>query len=306
MTGLKIKVGTLNARSIRKLPKQKQLLDYFINSDLDVLNVQETWLDLQLEPTPEQSKLVRFMHSKPRDQRGEGVLTLIKREGMNIQPTLELLWTPWLMVTVIHKVGADLRNYKLVALNYYQPPCNHQQSLTHLKFVLACLKERHRTTCIIASGDFNMNPTQMKELELQTPLTLVEPTDWSQFISRTQRRGMSVADSVLDYHMTDMPSSRLEVLDCGLSSDHKLVVCVVEPSDSDLSIKDSKASSLKTHLGAKDAAEIMLNPSWPEEPYLEVAKTMGKCRTHKVFPDEAHTLIADRKKVMRNLDRMEA
>ena len=108
-----------------------------------------------------------------------------------------------------------------------------------------------------------MGPERMMELEKLTPLTLVEPADWGQFVSRTQRRGRSVADSVLDYHLTNMPSTNLEVVECGLDSDHKLVVCTVEPSDSDLSIKDSKASSLKSHLGAKEAVSIMLDPRWP-------------------------------------------
>ena len=43
-TEVTMKVGSLNVRSIRKLAKQKQLLEFFVNSDLDVLNIQETWM----------------------------------------------------------------------------------------------------------------------------------------------------------------------------------------------------------------------------------------------------------------------
>ena len=42
---------------------------------------------------------------------------------MNLQPMLELLWTPWLMVTQVHKVFRK-RVYKLTVVNFYRPSSN--------------------------------------------------------------------------------------------------------------------------------------------------------------------------------------
>ena len=42
-------------------------------------------------------------------------MTLVKKDKMNLQPMLELLWTPWLMVTQVHKVFRK-RVYKLTVV----------------------------------------------------------------------------------------------------------------------------------------------------------------------------------------------
>jgi hypothetical protein len=107
-------------RSIRKPQKQKQLLEYFVQSDLDILNVQETWLDTPFVLPAEYQKRVRVMHTQPKTSMGEGLLVLTRYKDMNIQGALELLWSSWLMVTVIHKaVGPDLK--KIVNVNFYRP-----------------------------------------------------------------------------------------------------------------------------------------------------------------------------------------
>ena len=103
---------------------------------------------------------------------------------MNMQPMLELLWTPWMMVTQIHKV-MNKRVHMVTVVNFYRPPNNRYQALTHLKFILASLKEKCKSQCVILSGDFNLNPTEMMDLEAQLPLRLEKPDDWSQFVSRT-------------------------------------------------------------------------------------------------------------------------
>ena len=50
-------------------------------------------------------------------------MTLVKKDKMNLQPMLELLWTPWLMVTQVHKVFRK-RVYKLTVVNFYRPSSN--------------------------------------------------------------------------------------------------------------------------------------------------------------------------------------
>ena len=194
-TDVTMKVGSLNVRSIRKPAKQKQLLEFFVNSDLDVLNIQETWMDAAFLIPEEYRKKVRIMHTLPKDSRGEGMMTMTKHKDMNIQSSMELLWAPWLMVTVIHKaiknihraVGAELR--KVVCVNFYRPPKERQNALNHLRFIISSIKERHKTNCIIVSGDFNLNPKQVEEFVKRTPLTMIEPQGWEGFTTRKQRKG---------------------------------------------------------------------------------------------------------------------
>jgi hypothetical protein len=69
----------------------------------------------------EYQKRVRVMHTHPKATMGEGMLVLTKHKDMNMQGALELLWSPWLMVTVIHKAdGPELR--KVINVNFYRPP----------------------------------------------------------------------------------------------------------------------------------------------------------------------------------------
>ena len=72
---------------------------------------------------------------------------MVRGLNMNIQPTLEQLWTPWIMCTVIHKMykdddGNDTAQ-KLVVVNFYRPPNNYVDSLRHLKFLITSLKVQH-------------------------------------------------------------------------------------------------------------------------------------------------------------------
>ena len=146
-----------------------------------------------------------------------------------------------------------------------------------------------------------MNPVQMEEFEQFTPLTLAKPVDWSQFISRTQRRGRSVADSVLDYHLTEMKCTNLKVEECGIDSDHKLVTCQVEPSHTQEGLEELNKDVIRKHLGSKGTIKIMMDSRWPIIPFIGIAKRMGLCKVHKICPDEAHTLVADYKKIARNM-----
>ena len=74
-----------------------------------MLNVQETWLDEAFQVPKEHEQKVRVLHSKPKDSKGQGVLTMTRFKKVNLQPTLELLWTLllqlseyWLMISIIH------------------------------------------------------------------------------------------------------------------------------------------------------------------------------------------------------------
>ena len=90
---------------------------------------------------------------------------------------------------------------------------------------------------------------------------------------------------MLDYHLTEMPCSRLEVEETTVKTDHKMVSCTVIMANYSVSIKEIMQKRIKAHLGADAAVEIMLNKDWPEKPYIDIASQMDKCRWTKLFPD---------------------
>ena len=100
-----------------------------------------------------------------------------------------------------------------------------------------------------------------------------------------------------------MKCSNLMVEECGISSDHKLVTCTVEPPISEGGHQDMDRDVLKTHLGSRGTIRVMMNPRWPMEPFIGIAKRMGLCKVHKICPDQAHTIVADYKLIARNMDR---
>ena len=82
---------------------------------------------------------------------------MVRKKNMNIQATLEQLWTPWIMSTVVHKMilddnGRDCAQ-KMVVVNFYRPPNDYVNSIQHLKFLLTSLKIQHQTSCILVQGD---------------------------------------------------------------------------------------------------------------------------------------------------------
>ena len=83
------------------------------------------------------------------------MLMLFKKKQMNVQPTLEAFWSSNIMMAVVHVADGDTVK-KIVVANYYRPPHCHYLSMSHLGMLLVSLKERHKSSCIIVSGDFNM------------------------------------------------------------------------------------------------------------------------------------------------------
>jgi hypothetical protein len=113
---------------------------------------------------------------------------------------------------------------------------------------------------------------------------------------------MATSSSVLDYHLTDMKHQELQVLTGTTMTDHKLVSIKVFPEKSAGKVEIIDQDRLAKHLGPEAAVEVMLNPNWPELPFIKVAKIMKMCKKQRTHPDQAHTLMQDFKKVKKILD----
>ena len=121
----------------------------------------------------EYERRIRITHTTPKTSMGEGMLVLTRYRGINLQGILELLWTPWMMITAIHKaVGGD-KMKKIICINFYRPPQQHHFPMVHLRFIISSIKEKHKSSCIIVCGDFNMRPEQVEEFATKTPLTVI-------------------------------------------------------------------------------------------------------------------------------------
>ena len=149
---------------------------------------------------------------------------LYKKASVNAQASLEQLWEPNLMTVVLHKKN-NSGPRKMVLTNYYGRPTAAKASLEFLKFTVNAIHEYHKTPVQILCGDFNLSWQQAKELE--TPLRL-KVLNEEQVITRTQVRGKGFRQSCLDYFLSDLPHSAMEITEPPIHTDHKLVTVSIE------------------------------------------------------------------------------
>ena len=90
-----------------------------------------------------------------------------------------------------------------------------------------------------------------------------------------------------------MESSDLTIETTPIQSDHKMVVCTVTPSKSNMKVVDVTNPKLISQIGAHRILEIMLDERWPREPFITVAQKINLCKQSKTYPDSAHTMVGN-------------
>ena len=117
-------MASWNVRGFRCPKKIKSVLDTFRESKYIVLNLQETWHTKESlqEVKAETTDWCHVIHSQSKEnkQRGEGVITLIKKEnGVNAQPILAAIHTKYMVATLMHLKHGHKNLQKVIVINYY-------------------------------------------------------------------------------------------------------------------------------------------------------------------------------------------
>ena len=103
-----IRIASWNVRGLRNLQKQQAVLRCFQEEDLDILCLQETWLNrascLEWEDNVRKEELWSFSTTqKSNDTKGEGVTVIVrKRHIVNVQVMLKQHWADNSVALLIH------------------------------------------------------------------------------------------------------------------------------------------------------------------------------------------------------------
>ena len=93
----KLKVTTLNVRSLRSKQKQEEVVQLMLSTQTDFLIITESWLNYSVLNAFEGVKVAQTPPSE-----SKGVLVLTGKEISNLQPVLPSLWTPHTIMLKAH------------------------------------------------------------------------------------------------------------------------------------------------------------------------------------------------------------
>jgi len=93
------------------------------------------------------------------------VITLIKKAGgINAQPILAAVHSPFLIATLAHIKRGKSHLQKCILVNYYGQPVRRLSCQKELVFLVNSLQEMHPGVDIIVAGDFNANTNTLQYL----------------------------------------------------------------------------------------------------------------------------------------------
>ena len=183
-----IKLLNFNAHSIRAKDRTNNLLNYFLQSDSDIMVTTETWLNHTITP---QDKSITILQSPPREQRGEGIMILMKRKSANLQPIHQDLWTSRTICCLCH-----IKGHAFITVGHYSSPADKAESDKELTFFVNNLQREHPQLDIVVAGDFNRKSESMKTLNKKLNLVVHVP-------NQATRKGNN-SESTIDFCLSNM------------------------------------------------------------------------------------------------------
>jgi hypothetical protein len=212
-----LKAANLNVRSL--LPKIDEVRYILHKTDIDILGVNETWLDSSIEDNIISiDGFNLFRHD--RDRHGGGVCIYVRDtlqcKRITNTHNIESVWLD---------VGKGTDKYFIGSM--YRPP---SAGPTYYDCILdeledICRKDDH----VILLGDLNFNYKLNEDLG-SNPLHYIETAFDMQQLILEPTRVTSTSSSIIDIILTTKPSCHTESGSIDLSiSDHKLVYTIIGP-----------------------------------------------------------------------------
>ena len=145
---LTISIASWNIRSLRNHSKMVSVLNSFKDSKEHILCLQETWHDkhtlIEIKDICEEWAYITASPAKPSGAKGEGVITLTKKNGgTNAQPILAAIHSQTAIATLNHFKYNDSKLQKCIVINFYDQPLNKSKSEKELIFLTNSLRQMH-------------------------------------------------------------------------------------------------------------------------------------------------------------------
>ena len=220
-TGPGVRIGHINAQSLA--PKVDLVNSLLESEHLDLLCVSETWLKPEILSRlivfPGYAMVRRDRAASTQDQRvrGGGV-AIIHRDNIHCQvlqtPATSLLETLWLSVS--WRGGRPA----IVGVVYRPPAGSVSQAVDELQEQLREILSRDKPTYLL--GDININILNTLASETRRYETALSELNLTQLIN--QPTHLLPTPTALDHIITNIPSSRAEVLSTPVSDHQPIVV----------------------------------------------------------------------------------
>ncbi len=220
-----LRLGILNAESARG--KENLIKKHILDNDLDILVIQESWLEMnelpstvEILPCTEMYKLHQLPRPNRKNSSGGGMLCIYKN-GIKIDkiPTM----TMKLLEVMDLKVNVRNKTFRLVSV--YRPPRSQKRSypIAHFYDDMENLVSHYKTvnSDVVFCGDYNVHLNKPNESETRRFNDIMESASLVNHVSGATH----IKGNTLDLVITDIESEIIRkcVIDEFLS-DHAMVM----------------------------------------------------------------------------------
>ena len=266
-----LKTMTFNTHSIRNSHRRHTLFHHLMTCPHEIVAITETWCSRKFPPF---SKSFSLLQSPPREHRGEGVMLAIKtQEGTSVMPLFEQFWTSRTISAMCR-----IKQTPVVVIAHYSSPQDRADADKELKFFNRQAQLRHPGLPTVILGDFNREPAKVSVLAGSMNLQAHVP--------HGPTRVQGAQSSILDYCLSNLNSASSSLRKGAVTSDHlEVLTTLLLPTQkhSKQQQQDTGQLVLKKSARTQGLKRILQDPSWPQQPFMRVAKQLGLTHISK-FP----------------------